>query len=52
MSNSSSSGSRNMYKVTLPEVGAANPSGRDMGYKVYSEDYAVLPDAPSMRGVW
>lgn len=46
VSNSAQSGSRDMYRVQLPAVGASNPSGRNLGYKVYSEDYAILPDAP------
>lgn len=46
VSNSSSSGSRDLYRVELPEVGSSNPSGRNTGFKAYSEDYAILPGAP------
>lgn len=46
VSNSSTSGSRDIYKVVLPAVGANNPTGTNRNFKGYSEDYAVLPEAP------
>lgn len=46
VSNSATSGSRDIYRVVLPAVGSSNPTGTNRGFKGYSEDYAVLPQAP------
>lgn len=53
VSNSSTSGSRTMYKIPLPSNGnftAGKPRIEKLNYRVYSEDYARLPSHPQY--VW